>query len=542
MKQESLSVPTPSRAGRSLRHFLYANPLYRMTLKGRSPESLRILPPSYRLGDPEIGRAILKGTFTLSHHRVNLGDTPWVASLEDPLQSADLHGFSWLADLFAAGSDEARVRAGSLLCGWVEQNRKWRDLPWRPDVLGERLSAWLTYYEFLTTDQEHTKAALLEMAMIQARHLGRSCAHAPIDARSFRAVQGLVFAAVCLPGAEYLLDISLELLNKMISRQVFPDGGQIERNPSRLLELLSRFNQIRALLLAAHIEVPLELQGVIDRMPPMLRAMRHGDGALALFNGSFEEDRAQVDTVLADTGVRGKALTSAPHSGFQRLAAGRTVIIADVGKPLLASVVNTHAGTLSFEMSVGKDRLVVNCGAPSSEGNHWFAALRATAAHSTLSADDQDSTQFASDGSATSGPRHVECTRREADGSVWLDTSHDGYRNSVGIIHHRKLYLEASGEDFRGEDLIEGSGGKNFAVRFHLHPGVHASQVQGKSTVLLKLGSGAGWQFQASGGNIRLEESIYLSGHGEPRRSEQIVVSGPLHGDGAQIKWRLHHI
>ena len=524
-----------------LRHLLYASPFYRLTLKGRTPDSLRFSPPAYRLGDPQSGREILAGAFTLAHHRAQLGQDPWVAALDDPRQLADLHGFSWLADLFASGGDEARARAGTLLVGWVAHNRKWQELSWRPDILGERLSAWLAFYEFLTTEQDTTKTVLLEMAMVQARHLGRSCSQAPGDARMFKAIQGLIFAAVCLPGAETLLDQAFELLEKQIRTQVFPDGGHMERNPSRLLDVLSRFNQIRALLLAAHVEVPLSLQGVIDRMTPMLRALRHGDGGLALFNGGFEEERTFIDTVLADTGVRGKALTSAPHSGFQRLAAGRTVIIADTGIPPSGSV-NVHAGSLSFEMSVGKDRLVVNCGAASTEGEKWFAAMRVTAAHSTLSADDRDSIEFGGDGSVVSGPLNVECTRREADGAVWLDTSHDGYKKSVGILHRRKFFLDSSGEDFRGEDLIEGSGGKNFAVRFHLHPGVHASLVQGRSAVLLKLAGGAGWQFQASGGRIALEESVYLSGHGEPRRCEQIVISGPLHGDGAQIKWRFHRI
>lgn len=523
-----------------LRHLLYASPLYRLSLKGRTPDSLLFSPPAYRLGDPQAGRAILDGTFTLSHHRAQLGANPWIAAMDDENQLADLHGFSWLADLFASGGEEARARAGDLLAGWVERNRKWHELSWRPDILGERLSAWLAFYEFLTAERESTRTALLEMAMVQARHLGRSCAQGPGDARRFKAIQGLIFAAVCLPGVEALLDQSLGHLEKEIHRQVFPDGGHVERNPSRLLDVLSRFIQIRALLLAAHVEVPLGLQGVIDRMTPMLRALRHGDGGLALFNGGFEEERARVDTVLADTGVRGRALTSAPHSGFQRLAAGRTVIIADTGKPPGGGA-SVHAGTLSFEMSVGKDRLVVNCGAASTEGEKWFAAMRATAAHSTLSADGRDSIEFGGDGSLAHGPLNVECTRREADGAVWLDACHDGYGKSVGILHRRKMFLDASGEDFRGEDLIEGSGGKDFCVRFHLHPGVHASLVQGRSAVLLKLGGG-GWQFQASGGNIALEESVYLSGHGEPRRCEQIVISGPLHGDGAQIKWRFHRI
>ena len=134
MKQGSPSMLSPSGVGQSLRRLFYSNPLYRLTLKGRTPDTLRIRPPSYRLGDPEIGRAILNGTFSLSHHRTPLGEFPWTMPLESPLQSAELHGFSWLADLFAAGSDEARMRAGELLRSWVEHNRKWQELSWRATI------------------------------------------------------------------------------------------------------------------------------------------------------------------------------------------------------------------------------------------------------------------------------------------------------------------------------------------------------------------------------------------------------------------------
>jgi uncharacterized heparinase superfamily protein len=212
----------------------------------------------------------------------------------------------------------------------------------------------------------------------------------------------------------------------------------------------------------------------------------------------------------------------------------------DTGMPIPGGQANAHAGTLSFEMSVAKDRLVVNCG--SRHGGGWQTATRTTAAHSALVADDTNSMEFLSGGRIGVGPTNVTCTRRESDGKVWLETGHNGYVKTVGVLHKRNLYLSPDGEDLRGEDSIEGSGGKDFAIRFHLHPGVHASLVQDRSAVLLKLPSGGGWQFQASGGSISLEESIYLGDGGEPRRIEQIVVSGPLHGDGAEIKWRFHKI
>jgi len=541
MEQGFLSILSPSNLGRSLRQLLYASPLYQLTLKGGRPDRLRLSPPTFRLGDPETGRRAIDGIFTLSRHQVKLGKEPWNAALDNPEQLADLHGFSWLTDLCAVGTVEARTHGGQLLANWVDQNQQWQEFSWRPDILGQRLSAWFYCFDFLSAKDVKVQSIMLNMSMIQARHLGRSCSQAPKDARLFKAIQGLIFAAVCLPGAESLLEIAFNQLNKEIDRQVLPDGGHIERNPSLALELLSRFNQIKELLLVAHIEVPIQLQGAIDRIPPMIRALRLGDGCLTQFNGGYEEERNLVDTVLADTGVRGKALTSAPHSGFQRLAAGRTLIIVDTGKPVGGGRPNSHAGTLSFEMSVGKDRLVVNCGTPNSEGHKWLTAMSVTAAHSTLSINNLSSSQFDKNGLLL-GPKTVECRRSEADGAVWLDTSHDGYLDRIGIIHKRKLFLDASGDDFRGEDKVEGSIGEDYTIRFHLHPSVQASQSQGLRSVLLKLYKGAGWKFQASGGTICIQESVYLNGFDEPRRSNQIVIAGSLSGDSVKVKWRFHKL
>jgi len=134
--------------------------------------------------------------------------------------------------------------------------------------------------------------------------------------------------------------------------------------------------------------------------------------------------------------------------------------------------------------------------------------------------------------------------RREADGNIWLEASHEGYKSIFGLIHRRKLYLDASGIDFRGEDNLLGDGGKYFSVRFHLHPQVQASLVQDVTGVLLRLakGKGPGWRFRAAGGDISLEESIYLGKPGEPRHGNQIVVTGVMEDSEATVKWRFDQI
>ena len=84
--------------------------------------------------------------------------------------------------------------------------------------------------------------------------------------------------------------------------------------------------------------------------------------------------------------------------------------------------------------------------------------------------------------------------------------------------------------------MIEAAAPQPYAIRFHLHPAVVASVQGNGEAVLLRLPSG-GWRLRAEGAKVSLEESIYLGG-ADPRRSEQVVLTGPQ--DGPQhVKWAI---
>ena len=192
-----------------------------------------------------------------------------------------------------------------------------------------------------------------------------------------------------------------------------------------------------------------------------------------------------------------------------------------------------------MEVSIGRERLIVNCGAAPAAGPQWRDATRATAAHSTLVIADTNSSELKNPGIGRQ-PERVEAQRQEANGAHWLEASHDGYRKPFGALHRRRLYLAESGEDIRGEDAIEAPEPQPYTLRFHLHPSVSANLQQDGEAVLLRLPSGAGWRLRAEGGRITLEESIYLGGT-EPRRSEQVVLTG--YADGPQqVKWAISKV
>ena len=518
---------SPQRVWQALGRLAFRTPVYGLTLMGRTPKAPRGTPPDPWSGDAATGAAI-----------VEAGASAVAATA--------LHRFDWLRHLRAQGDEAAGARARELISQWITANRRWNAPAWRPDILGERLANWFSSYAFVCAGGDDAfSAALLESAARQVRHLGRVATSGPPDISRFLAIKGLVYGAVCLHGFETGLPATLALLDKEADRQILPDGGHFQRCPGIQLDLLRHLVDMRETLKVARVEVPEGLQRAIDRMAPMLRCFRHGDGRLALFNDGSEGDERHIDKVLAQAGARGKPPLSAPHSGFHRLAAGRTLLLVDTGAPPdLAGDSTTHAGTLSFEMSVGKERLIVNCGTHAEGDPRWHPHLRATAAHSTLTVDDTNSIQLLPGGGIGRRPTEIVCARRETDGNVWIEASHDGYKPGLGLIHGRELYVSADGGDVRGRDLLSGTGGTGgttATTRFHLHPGVKASPVQGGQAVLMRLPKGGGWRFEAAGGGVTVEESVYF-GRGEMKRNEQIVITTPLDGGEATIKWRLNRI
>ena len=318
---------------------------------------------------------------------------------------------------------------------------------------------------------------------------------------------------------------------------MLPDGCHAERSPAAHLAALQDLTEIRALLQAAQVPSPAALTGAIDRMAPALRALRHVDGGLALFNGSKEGHAPLIELVLAQAGRPGRGPAALLDGGFQRLQAGKSVLLVDCGAPPAAAVDRyAHAGTLSMELSVGRDRMIVNCGAFPAGNAEWRDAARATAAHSTLVIADVNSSELRPRGLGRK-PDTVDVQRQEASGAHWLEASHDGWKRPFGAIHRRRLYVAESGEDIRGEDAIEAATPQPYTLRFHLHPTVRASLQQDGEAVLLRLPSGGGWRLRADGARLALEESIYL-GSPEPRRSEQVVLSNSIDGP-QQVKWAI---
>lgn len=527
-----------------------ATPFYRMMLRGADPERVTLWPADTRRGDPALGAEILRGFWRIGGERLTRAHPiPWGVAPPSEHFTARLHSFAWLSDLSAIGPS-ANDAIATLIETWVEGFGEWHAAAWAPELVAERVFAWLCHGRPAFDQAEPLRrAALLRSLGRQARHLMLAAQEGrrPGPLAPFRAPLSRIKAgaALCLaglsgmPDPERLFDLGEELLLEACASQFFGDGGHKSRSPEALLEALSDLLTVDVACARAGRETHPELRAQTVKLGAMVRFFRLGDGALACFHGGGEGLAGSVDAALREVGP-GRDFQYATQSGFHRLSAGETALVMDVGQaPPRDYADRAHAGALAFEMSSGNDRLIVNVGSGLEIDAAWRAAGRATNGHSTLVVDDALSCVFeASRGgrgpARPIGPPTVTGKRTEDEEGVALEALHDGYRATYGLIHRRILHLRKDGARLFGLDSLarplrdaKGEVVRTepvaFAVRLHLHPSAKTEAADAR-TVMLTTRRGAVWRFRADR-DVEIAESVYL-GHGQPQRTSQLVITG----------------
>jgi len=536
--------------------FLAGVPFRLMTLGHGAPRSFFAVAPDAWPGDPVSGQRLLAGALAVHGETGAIApddrDPPWQRPSASASWRDGLNGFAWLRDLRDCGDPGGAALAVRLVDDWIDREGRWSAATWSRPVLANRLVEWIRHYDWLAASADPAFPARFVQSLARQRlHLKRVSRSGLAGHEAVAVLRAMIFAdfAFLREGkrSEKSLDQSLTRLSRFLKRYVLHDGVVAERAPHVQLAVLRHLLDVREALASAEHKPPAELLAAIERLAPMMRFFRHGDGGLALFNGASEGDRALIDLVLARSGSGEGAPSMALASGFQRFAAGTSLLIADAGSPPGRGMDGeAHAGTLSFEMSAAHERLIVNCGISPGAPREWRHFMRFTAAHSTAVVGDTNSSEITNHGKLEYRAGNVLVDRAEDQGAQWLDMSHDGYRSLFGIIHRRRLWLSPDGGDLRGEDLFTGPEGKavsspdqRFIVRFHLHPAVKATLAQSGQAVLMRLPSGRGWRLRATGAGVGLAESIYLGEEGRQRRTEQIVLVGQIPAEGATVKWAL---
>jgi uncharacterized heparinase superfamily protein len=508
---------------------------YRWMLKRGGAQDVVCFPPDLWSGDPEEGQTLIDGVYTLRGQAFPVTETPWRRG-GLPLEASH---FLWLRDLHAVGGDQARQVARRLTESWIREHGCLSGLPWQPYSAAERAVLWLQHYSFFAAGSEEDFQEALSQSLVL--HLYRLRAHYYArypDDDPLLIIKGMMYITGCLKGYEAWFETLESCLEDYLSRTIDERYEHRCKSLSLQLETVIHLLDIRLLYQSKKQRAPLYLKDMLCQMAAILKRAQMGTGTLPAFHATPRYDRAWLQSLLTMAGQSCQVLVQ-PYQGrvmgLEKVVCKNTCVIMDCRLPDMGQ--RYHASPLAFELSLGKNLLITNCGYSAMLSPEWKKGLRSTAAHSTLSMDDADAFDYGLSGEKTLS--RIETEVSEDAGRITLKARHDGYFGRFGVLHERTLVLSRNGDHLSGHDGLKGAQGHAFCVRFHLPPHIRPLLEAGKNRVYLDAVNQDIWTLTCLGLPIALEESVFIDAEGNSRPTSQVVIRGTTGAGQTDIHWVL---
>ena len=472
-----------------------------------------------------------------------------------------VHGFSWLRDLSAsAPREQCTQTAERVMAEWLNSNEKpAKGAPWNVELVGHRLLNWLVHAPLiLSGNKPQQRTRTIEAIAETARWLDRNVSKADDRLGEVAGWCGITAAGLLLPEGHPRRLFGEAGLVRALGDLVADDGGVLSRSPLAQIDAIGLLIDMSACYKARDFDPPEAFGTMLDLLVPPLLTLVHSDGALGGWQGAGAIRASRLAGLIEASGVRTRPLKDVRQWGYQRVAGNKTTLQFDAAPPPLSRHARAGcASTLAFELCAQGQRIIVNCGGAAFAGGQVPArieqGLRATAAHSTLTLEDANSTAVHINGKLGAGVGEVEVDRKTMRLGQGMATrvaaSHDGYAARFGLTHRRVLIMREDGSELRGEDLLIPAGKKGkrgkigFAIRFHIGPGIELGLSEDSKGAGLALPDGTYWQFRLAatdgGGTLSIEESMWVDGGGRPQPIQQLVIQGMTSRGGANFSWLL---
>lgn len=415
-------------------------------------------------------------TFLNQTHSIQ-SKNDWDNSEWDKLWLYNLHYFDFLCIEKAQSRQDDQT---ALINKWTIENPPGSGNGWEPYPLSIRIVNWIKWH---LNGNKHSEDALVSLA-VQTRYLKKKIEYHLMANHLFSNGKALVFAGLFFAGkeAETWLKKGLSILIREILEQVLQDGGNYERSPmyhSIMLEdILDIFNIFRMFNHPAigHDTIA-TIKTIAAKMLLWLQAMCHPDNQIPLFNDSafsIAPSSQQLSEYADHLGIShnktSPAFNDLTETGYVSIKNKQFSLIIDAGdigpdyQPGHA-----HADTLSFELSKGQRRLIVDSGTSTYSTGLERERQRGTAAHNTITIDGKNSSEVWGSFRVARRAKIVERSITENNGSYTITAAHNGYKRLKGTGLHRRTWI-ISPTKIIIKDYIEGSGLHTVEAHFHFHP------------------------------------------------------------------------
>jgi uncharacterized heparinase superfamily protein len=484
-------------------------------------------------------------TFRFLNQDVRIEPGGWHHSGESALWRYNLHYFDDL-NAEAAGSRTLWHRAA--VDDWISSVRPGDSPGWDPYPTSLRIVNWVKWLQSSSVSISNwTRSLAMQATGLEKRlefHLGGN--------HLFSNAKALVFAGAFFEGNRAMrwMQTGLSILEREIRRQILSDGGHYERTPmyhalalEDILDLINILRRYPGAVPDRSRAFVSTLSGIASRMEAALDLMCHPDGEIASFNDASRgvaPKPAELRRYARALGIRqpGRmgAVNRLAETGYLKLISGDVVAILDiapVGPDELPG--HAHADTLSFELSIGGNRVLVNGGTSTYEVGDIRQRERGTAAHNTVTIDGEDSSEVWASFRVARRAKVFDIDAAETPDGVLISASHDGYKRLPGRPIHRRTW-SLKPNRLVVDDRVTGRF-KSAVARFHLQSAVRCDLDDTARTGRLVLPGGREVHWR-SNVTVRLEPSTYSPRFGVRESTQCIALS--LAAEGAlclELNW-----
>lgn len=455
-----------------------------------------------------------------------------------------LYNLHYFDDMDAAGSGDRAAFLNDWMRRWIKENPPGYGVGWEPYCLSLRIVNWCRW----AWRGHELPAEAIHSLAIQTRALADQIEVHLLGNHLLANAKALAFAGVFFEGdeADAWLAKGSRIISAELAEQVLPDGGHFERSPmyhgvilSDVLDLIALARLSRGRVRPALVE---QLQDVAERMTTWALTMRHADGEIAFFNDAAQgiapspETLASMARALA-VEVRtpdpsGQHLAPSGYCIFNR-GAGRLICdLAPIGPDYIPG--HAHADTLSFELSLGANRVFVNTGTSEYSDSRIRHFERSTAAHNTVVIDGENSSDVW--GAFRVGRRARVCRADilESDRQVVVVAEHTGYRRWGRRRAHERTWKMQAGE-LSISDALRGEW-RCASSYWHFAPGVDLEQT-GVGMFHGKAGPRTRFTLRTSGGVPRLEPAYWAPAFGVRIPTQVLVLDIEDDASGIALRW-----
>lgn len=474
---------------------------------------------------------------------------------EPSLEKLWLYNLHYFDDLNAADASRRLDWHSGLMRRWVDENPPTSGNGWEPYPTSLRVVNWVKWALAGNTLPGDCRGSLAQ----QARWLSRRLEWHLLGNHLFANAKALVFAGLYFQGmeAESWLETGLDIIAKELPEQVLADGGNFERSTMYhaifLEDVLDLINAATAWAGCVDNLLVEYWKTVAGQMLDWLAGMTHPDGEIAFFNDAaigIAAEPASLSSYAAKLGIHVPAAQASsgplgqdlrmhhwPDSGYVRLEAPDAVALLDVapvGPDYLPG--HAHADTLSFELSVFGERVIVNGGTSCYGNGPERLRERQTLSHSTVEVAGESSSEVWGGFRVARRAYPLAIQTNQEPGMLSVRCSHNGYARLRGRpVHRREWVMAQSGLSVT--DVVTSRIEHPAVARYILHPSVVVSRVDSQGWHL-HLPSGREMRLDVTNGVAKIDVARFAPEFGKVLPTRCLAVE--LVGGKANIRisWR----